>query len=131
MDDAEFEALMGRYLERRQAQVAQRNQGPTAADAQYAFGRGPMIPSPPSGALCVIYAHTPYGGWLRYDFRNGWSPLPPGTLPPVDEQMRPFAAEGRNVPLAPSRAEYEAAGGGQPIGMMPRSPGVGTSLWGD
>jgi len=116
MDDAEFDALMARHIERKKAQMAQFGQS---------LGSIAMIPTRVDGGLDVIYAHTPFGAWLRYDARHGWRALPPGVVPPVDEQLRPFDASCRNVPPAPSRAEYEAAGGGQPQ----RQPGYGSGTW--
>ncbi len=98
MTDAEFDQHMARYAARQARHLAD------------LYGGGPApIPAPPGGALSVVYAHTPYGAWLRYDVRSGWSPLPPGTLPPVDEQMRPFSRPEANHPAAPSLAEYRRA----------------------
>jgi len=137
MDDAEFDALMARHIERKKARMEReygwRGPAPSPAagqtDQMAQFGQSlgsiAMIPTRINGGLDVIYAHTPFGAWLRYDARHGWRALPPGVVPPVDEQLRPFDASCRNVPPAPSRAEYEAAGGGQPQ----RQPGYGSGTW--
>ena len=158
MDDAEFDALMARHIERKKAQM-EREYGwcgpapsPAAGrtDQMAQFGQSlgsiAMIPTRINGGLDVIYAHTPFGAWLCYDARHGWRALPPGVAPPVDEQLRPFTRPDSNVPAAPTRSEYEAAGGGQPYNgslqqglaascaqagqqSSQRQPGVGSGTW--
>ena len=97
MTDEEFDQHMARHIARQKRSLLER----------YGWGGAPAIPAPPGGALSVVYAHTPYGGWARYDERHGWRSLTPGDAPPVDEQMRPFTRADANHPPAPSQAEYE------------------------